>query len=76
MDTSNQLYALHEIRGVNSYQGSKWVDTEECRGWCGVMSEGVNKSLRMEGRDRNEHLLTLKGFVALFWSLLLLHVAN
>lgn len=24
------------------------------------MSEAVNKSLRMEGRDRNEHLLTLK----------------
>jgi hypothetical protein len=30
------------------------------------MSKAANKPLRMEGRDRNEHLLTLKGFVALF----------
>jgi hypothetical protein len=28
------------------------------------MSVAVNKSLRMEGRDRNEHLLALKGLVA------------
>jgi len=40
------------------------------------MSEAVNKSLRMEGRDRSEHLLTLKGFVALFLSLFLLHDVN
>jgi hypothetical protein len=40
------------------------------------MSEAVNKSLRMEGRDRSEHLLTLKGFVALFWSLFLSHDVN
>jgi hypothetical protein len=40
------------------------------------MSEAVNKSSRMDGRDRNEHLLTLKGFVALFLSLFLLHDVN
>jgi hypothetical protein len=30
------------------------------------MSKAANKSLKVEGRDRNEHLLTLKGFVARF----------
>lgn len=28
------------------------------------MSVTLNKSLKMEGRERNEHLLALKGFVA------------